>query len=54
MKRMARSNVFLSGLGGLGIEIGLQNFVYRCLYYYLYYTAKNIVLAGVKVWVYHL
>ena len=24
MKRMANSNVFLSGLGGLGIEIGMK------------------------------
>ena len=28
MQRMAHSNVFLSGLGGLGVEIGLLRLIF--------------------------
>lgn len=67
MHQMAKSSVFLSGMGGLGIEIGrlniklLHNIIYKVpsylndLHCQLWFdltsgfTAKNIVLAGVKV-----
>ena len=49
MKRMASSNVFLSGLGGLGIEIGnIENVAYN-ENQLSSFTAKNITLAGIKV-----
>lgn len=71
MHQMAQSSVFLSGMGGLGIEMGrlnvtlLHNSTVRYLipYHMIFiagcgltlsnltsgFTAKNIVLAGVKV-----
>lgn len=70
MHQMAQSSVFLSGMGGLGIEIGRPQFKMSfntsamCLTLYSWcfasvkldterltfvFTAKNIVLAGVKV-----
>ena len=42
MKRMASSNVFLSGLGGLGIEIGnIENVAYIMEINYLYLQLKT-------------
>lgn len=69
MHQMAQSSVFLSGMGGLGIEIGMLKLKMSfyipamCLTLYSWFagvkfdperltsvfTAKNIVLAGVKV-----
>lgn len=64
MHQMAQSSVFLSGMGGLGIEIGtfrvtfLQNKTVRpCLAadidFFSDFAAKNIVLAGVKVCIHY-
>lgn len=64
MEKMAVSNVLISGLGGLGVEIGrilpkvLELLIILTLYimcayffikFYFYILAKNVVLAGVKV-----
>lgn len=63
MHQMAQSSVFLSGMGGFGIEIGtlrvtlLQNKTVRALpltlIFFSDFAAKNIVLAGVKVCIHY-
>lgn len=45
MKKMAISNVFISGMGGLGIEIGTQA---TFSIFLRFSPAKNVALAGVK------
>ena len=50
MQKMAKSNVFLSGLGGLGVEVGeyVESPQHCCIICFCE-LAKNIALAGVKV-----
>ena len=50
MHRMARSNVFVSGMSGLGVEIGKKasQIVERKVTSF-FLPAKNVILAGVKV-----
>jgi ubiquitin-activating enzyme E1-like protein 2 len=50
MKAMAASNVFLSGLGGLGIEIGLYFKKFSSSFHFSKKSssAKNIALAGIR------
>ena len=50
MHAMASADVFISGMGGLGIEIGEPATfrLFACMIF-VFVSAKNIILAGVKV-----
>lgn len=49
MHKMAGSKIFITGLGGLGVEIGQQSScpILTCSLHFS--VAKNVILAGVKV-----
>lgn len=50
MKKMVKSSVFLSGLGGLGVEIGTHHTLLPSLSNSLsQLAAKNVALAGVRL-----
>lgn len=48
MKRMAASNALIVGMNGLGVEIGTPYIYNISRFSFIFGSAKNIVLAGVK------
>ncbi len=50
MKKMAASNVFIAGMGGLGVEIGPPSLFPSTFVFFPHHflPAKNVALAGVK------